>query len=81
MTVVTVAVVTVVIVTYFSKNNLTPRQPLMLSVQLFAILAMFLVSVLLSILVERFFVSRMRDFFYYQDISLGVCKGVDITQG
>ena len=74
MTVVTVAVVTVLIGTYLSKNNFTPQQLLMFLVQL-------LVSVLLSILVERFFVSRMRDFFYYQDIALGVCKGVDITQG
>ena len=28
MTIVTVAVVTIVMVTYFSKNNLTPRQPM-----------------------------------------------------
>ena len=41
VTVVTVAVVTVVRVTSFSKIHLTSRQPLMFSVQLFAILAMF----------------------------------------
>ena len=37
----TVALVTVVIVTSFSKNNLTPQQPMRFLVQLFAILAMF----------------------------------------
>ena len=43
VTVVTVAVVTAVIVTSYSKKNLTPQQPIeILSVQLFAILAMFL---------------------------------------
>ena len=38
----TIAVVTVVIVTYFSKNNLTPRQPMRFLRAAFRDLAMFL---------------------------------------
>ena len=44
VTVATVAAGTVVIVTFFSKNNLTPQTDEIFSGQLFAILAMFFLT-------------------------------------